>query len=150
MKVMIIALVAIAVTAALVLFYGALRPAGEADVVRRGVDGGFGWLTVRPTLDFDDVADAPCADPALPGFTVDAAGCRIPLPDPAQITLCAPEPAAVVVTTRGTEYPAQRVTASALTCAEPAPVPVYDSDTVLSITCVLVAPCIVRVVPARG
>ncbi|GAA1974906.1 hypothetical protein [Microbacterium pumilum] len=150
MKVMIVVLVAIVVAVVLVLFYGSLRPEGESDQAQGGVGGGLGWLVPRPSLDFADVADADCADATIPGFVVGAAGCAIPLPDPAQITLCAPDPATVIVRTEGKEYPAQTVKASALSCSDPQPVPIYDDDTTMTIQCVLIATCTVVVVEPEG
>ncbi|MFH8251398.1 hypothetical protein ACH3VR_13580 [Microbacterium sp. B2969] len=146
MKVMIVVLVAIAVAVVLVLFYGAVRPEGDAGAAQGGVEGGFGWLVPRPTLAFADVADASCADPTVQGFVVPSNGaCGIPLPAPSQIALCVEDPSTVAISTDGSEYPAQPVKASSLSCADPKPVAIYDTDTVLTIRCLVLAQCVVLV-----
>lgn len=147
MKVMIVVLVAIAVAAVLVLFYGAVRPDSSAGEAQGGLDGGFGFLVPRANVEFADVADVSCADQAIQGFDVPAAGCEIPLPDPSQITLCVPALGTVDVVTKGDEYPDQVVKDSALSCDSPDPIPIYDVDTRLMLQCRVLAPCVVLVRP---
>ncbi|GAA1957210.1 hypothetical protein [Microbacterium deminutum] len=147
MKVMIVVLVAIAVAAVLVLFYGAVRPEGDAGAAQGGVGGGLGWLVPRPTLGFADVRSASCADQELRVLVVAANGrCDIPLRDPSQIVLCVDDPTTVEITTKGKEYPEQPVAASRLSCADPQAISIYDPGTKLTIRCPGLAPCAVRVI----
>jgi len=148
-KVMIVVLVAIAVAVVLVLFYGALRPQGDPDGARGGVDGGLGWLSPRPTIEFEDVAGEECADADAPGFTVVGAACSIPLPDRTQIILCTPTADTVLISTDGRDYPAQSVKQADLSCADPRPIPIYDAETVLTLRCAFAPPCIVQLVEER-
>ena len=57
--------------APLVLFYGARRPASGVDGAAGGVERMLGWLVVSPTLEFDDVATASCADRTTRTLVVD-------------------------------------------------------------------------------
>lgn len=151
MKVMIVVLVAIAVAVVLVLFYGGLRPQGDPDEARDGVDGGLGWLIPRPTIAFEDIVGKECADARIPGFSVPATGCTIELEAPSQIILCNPGPGNVGVETRGRDYPDQVVKQDALSCAdpEPTPIPIYDAETTLVLTCDSAAGCTVQLVEER-
>lgn len=146
-KALVVVLVALVVAAALVLFYGALRPPAGANDAREGVAGGLGWLVPSNTLSFDDVRDAACADPETSRLVV-AAGtsCTVPLPNPSEIHLCSDKPSNLTVRTRGEDYPDQRVDAVDLSCAAPERIPIYDTGTVLTVRCTGFAPCVVRVV----
>lgn len=153
MKVMIVVLVAIAVAAVLVLFYGAVRPEGDPDA-DGGVEGGLGWLAPSTVLDFDDVAQAAaevgadCVDAATRSIVVPANGvCGIPLDEPAQLRLCPAEGIDVQVIVDGSEYPEQELDASDLACAPPGdPVRIYDADSVLTIRCLALTTCALAVV----
>lgn len=150
-KVLVVVLVGLVVAVALVLFYGALRPAGEPDAARGGVEGGLGWIAPSPTLTFEDVATASCADPAIQGFTIPANGvCRVRVPNPAGIVLCTDDAPSVEVRTNGEDYPPQRVDAEKLSCEKPGRIPFYDTETRLVMRCVGLATCAVRVVPPAG
>jgi hypothetical protein len=144
---MIIVLVAIAIAAVLVLFYGAVRPAGNVDASEGGVSGGLGWLAPSTALGFDDVADADCADPATRSLVVTANGvCAIALKEPAQIRLCLGDPVDLQVVVDGSEYPAQRLDASDLACAPgDDPIRIYDKKTVLTIRCLALTTCVLAV-----
>lgn len=145
-KVLVVVLVAIVVAAVLVLFYGALRPAGDVDGAADGVGGGLGWLSPTRTLTIDDLGAA-CTDAATATIVVPAgSGCGFAVPDRSEITLCAEAPAQVRVEADGDDYPAQQVDERSLDCADPRPVPIYDVGTQLTVRCVGVAPCAVRVV----
>ncbi|MGC5173159.1 hypothetical protein ACPW96_19220 [Micromonospora sp. DT81.3] len=148
MKVMIIVLVAIAVAVVLVLFYGGLRPQGDPDEARNGVEGGLGWLIPRPTVVFEDIAGKECADEDIPGFSVPPTGCAIELEAPSQIILCNPGPGNVGVETRGRDYPDRVVDQNALSCLDPEPTPIriYDAETTLLLTCDSPGGCTVRLV----
>jgi hypothetical protein len=149
---MIVVLVAIGVAAVLVLFYGAVRPDGDPDDAHDGVEGGLGWLVPRTTLDFDDVAAAPCAQEDIRGFAVaPGASCDMALPDLSRIALCVEGPAsAVVVSTKGDEYPRQSFEASDMPCTAPETVTIYDTGTTLTIRCIGFAPCTVLVAAPAG
>ncbi len=146
-KVFVIVLVGLAVAVGLVLFYGALRPPGDPDQAEGGVGSALGWLAPRPTLTFDDVADAPCADPATQTLQIQPGDqCAVDVPSPSQIHLCATDPGTVLVVTRGADYPEQRVDPESLSCGSPEAVPIYDRETSLTVTCAGFVPCAVRVV----
>jgi hypothetical protein len=148
-KVFVVLLVVLVVAFVLVVFYGAVRPDATADESRGGVEGGFGGLAPMRVLSFDDVADAECADPGIVGFGVPANGrCEVLLPDRSEIALCAETP--VAVTTDGDDYPEQRIDVGDLECDDPDPIPIYDAGTVLTIECLGLAPCAVRVIPPEG
>ncbi|WP_194410455.1 hypothetical protein [Microbacterium cremeum] len=146
-KFFVVVLVALVVAAVLVIFYGAVRPPATPDDARGGVEGPLGWLDRSRTLTFADVADAPCAIEELETLFVPAqTACDIELPEPARLVLCTDAPDAMIVRTKGSQYPAQDVDSADLSCTEPEPIPVYDDGTVLTLTCVAVADeCVVRV-----
>jgi hypothetical protein len=151
-KVMIIVLVAIAVAAVLVLFYGAVRPDGDPDASEDGVSGGLGWLAPSTALGFDDVADAECADAATRSLVVPANGvCGFPLAEPAQLRLCPADSAEVEVVVVGADYPEQRLEASELGCdPRTDPIRIFDRQSVMTITCVALATCTLAVAEPEG
>lgn len=151
MKVMVVVLVAIAVAAVLVLFYGSVRPPGDPASAEAGVDGSLGWLSPSQTLDVDDLRSAArddCADFAADALVVDAGeSCAFDVAEPAEVVLCAAPASDLVVVVDGRDYPAQEFAASDLPC-DPGddPIPIYDVETVLTIACPGPAACEVAVV----
>jgi hypothetical protein len=147
---MIIVLVAIAITAILVLFFGAVRPDGEADDSEAGVKGGLGWLVPSTVLTFDDVDTAECAELAIRGLVVQPdRPCEIGLKEPAEIRLCLSELVDVDVTVSGADYPDQKLDESDLLCAPgDNPIRIYDKDSVLKITCNALTTCALAVAEA--
>lgn len=150
-KVFVVVLVGVVVAAALVMFYGALRPPASPDSARGGVGGTLGWLDTSRTLTFGDVAEAPCAVDDLEAFVVPAqTACELEAPEPSRLVLCTDVPDAVIVRAKGSQYPAQDVDSADLSCPEPEPIPIYDDATVLTLTCApLAGECVVRVLPSE-
>lgn len=147
MKGFVIALTVLVVVVVLVLFYGARRPASGVDGAAGGVERMLGWLVVSPTLEFDDVATASCADRTTGTLVVDGgATCAIKVPSPAGIVLCTDDPASLEVATDGREFPEQTVDQADVTCGTQKRIPFYDEETVLSLSCgaALGATCTVK------
>jgi hypothetical protein len=149
---MVVLLVAIAVAAVLVLFYGALRPDGDPDASEDGVSGGLGWLAPSTALGFDDLADAECADAATRSLVVSANGvCAFPIAEPAELRLCPAESVVAEVVVAGADYPEQRLDASELGCDPRAdPIRIYDRRSVMTISCLAPAACTLAVVEPEG
>lgn len=146
-RVVVIVLVALVAASALVLFYGALRPAPEGTSAKDSVAAGLGWLASSRTLTFDDVQNVGCAESESSSLIAfNGAPCEVPLPNPSGIYLCSDEPASVTIRTTGENYPDQRVKAKDLACDAPTRIPIYDEGTVLTVSCELVAFCAVNVV----
>lgn len=148
MKGFVIALTVLAVVVVLALFYGARRPASSVDGAANGVERTLGWLVVSPTLTFDDVASASCADRATGTLVIDGGDtCEIDVPSPAGIVLCADDPTVLRVTTDGNEFPEQQVDETDITCGTHKRIPFYDEETVLALSCsaALGATCTARI-----
>ena len=103
-----------------------------------------------PTLGFDDVADAECADAATRSLVVAANGvCAFPLAEPlADQLCCAPNPERAWSSDgrRGLSRAAVEASELALSCADPEPIPIYDTADVVTIRCLALATCTLAVV----
>lgn len=150
-KVVVVILVAFVVAVGLVLFYGALRPNNGADDAQKGVGGSLGWLVPSRILTFDDVQDAACARPDTLSLVV-APGtrCTVPLPSPSEIYLCSDQPTSLSVRTKGDDYPEQRVDTDHLSCTTAQRIPIYDTATILTVRCLGLTTCAVRIVEPPG
>lgn len=148
-KVLVVVLVAIVVAVVLVLFYGAVRPAGDVGAAEDTVGSGLGWLVPTRALTIDDLGDE-CTDEATATVRVPAGSrCEFALPDRSEILLCTDDPAVIVVVD-GEDYPAQELDAGDLGCEGAEPVQVYDVRSRLTIHCPALSPCSVRVLEPDG
>ena len=135
MKAFVIALTAIVVAVVLVIFYGAMRPDGDLDSAKKGVDRAFGRLVPDRPLAFEDL-DAPCADDESQQLVVvGSSTCDFGVPDRSSLLLCIDPPTEIQVTTDGEEYPAQEVASADVTCGTEKTIPIYDAGTTVAIRC---------------
>ena len=136
----VILLVAVALVAVLLLFYGAVRPPGRGSDDR--VEGALGWLRSQRELTFDDVAHAECADGANRVLVVGPGeSCSTPLPVRSTFGVCtSAEPGSAALQVGGRDYPDQHWDGEELACTTPLEVDVYDEDSVLVLGCAALAP----------